>query len=67
MQRREFWEHQLHFFPFKLHILFPLSKIEFYRKIVWNVYYRISPYIVGELTVNYLKGFSCSIFTVFYR
>ncbi len=52
MQHREFWECQFTFFPCKFDILFHFQKRYFEFKIVWNVYYSFSPYILGELTVK---------------
>ncbi len=37
------------------------------RNTTVKLHVRFSPYIVGELTINLLTGFYCSIFTVFYH
>ncbi len=65
MERGEFWERQNKVFHCKLYILFHFQKLHFTIKLhemSITVFHRI-----GELTVNHLAGFYCSIFTVFYR
>ncbi len=50
----------------KLYIIFHFQKKRFLLcKITCDVQYSFSPYTVGELTVNHITGFYCSIFTVF--
>ncbi len=69
MERGEFWERQYKVFHCKLYILFHFQKLYFTIKL-HEILHEMSITVfhrIGELTVNHLAGFYCSIFTVFYR
>ncbi len=53
MQRREFWDVSLRLFPVNFTFFFTSKNGISPVKIVWNIYYSFSLYILGELTVNH--------------